>query len=189
MTSQTWRHLDPDERMTYMVGRVVRSAVELDGMSREAFASLSGDDPRLAEQALQHFVPRIRKMEDLLTGAPLNSSEIEHAGAALEAARHSYEKRNRFIHDDLIQGSSDEWFMNRFDRKPGAVREAQRTVSLTALEECDRDLRRAAWRMWALHKLLRTSRTGGSVDERRNWETLLADRFDLHPGNTVSYSH
>ena len=189
MTTLIWPDLVPDDRMTYMVGLVVRSAVELDAMTREAFASLRGDDPLVSAQAPLQFGPRIQAMMKLVPSAPLTRFQAQHTEAALVAARDSYQERNRFIHDSIMKASADEWFMSRFDKKSGADRMPMKAVTLNDLSECDNNLNRAAWRMWGLHKALQANKTAELPTKQTNWDMLLSNSFSLHPGNSVSYNH
>ncbi|PPF91315.1 hypothetical protein C5C03_00380 [Clavibacter michiganensis] len=189
MKQYEWRDLPPSAQVTYLIGLVVRSAVNLDAGSRNAYAVLAGGDRSRAETAPLPFGQRIKKMHELLHATTLTTDERLMAADALDAATAAYERRNRFIHDDLVPGDLEQerWFMARLDHKPKEPRKPQEVVTTEDLAKCDTALNRAAWRMWALGKLTEEAEAGDQGFQRRRWAHLLADNFYLDADNNISW--
>jgi len=189
MAKPHWQNLPSDAQLPYLMGLIARSAVRLDASTRNAFAALLDGGPEVAEQATMQVSDRIKKMNRLVSQSVLTGEEQVVGSAALAAASEAYKLRNRYLHDDLLREDLEQEFvfMVRLDRKRGEVREVQQRRTLTDLDQCDKQLNRAAWRVYALAKLIEVARAGTEGHERRRWVHLLADHFDIHSDNNISW--
>lgn len=186
-----WRALDPDERLTYLIGHITRSAVDLDAVTRTAYATLTGDNPEVAWDAVNAMKPRISELKKLVAEtSDLNDMERDVAHEALEDALIAYQNRSRFVHDKLISSSpeQDEWFMSRLDRRGEPRPQSIHGVTENDLLTCERELVRSGWRMWALSQLVKQHRANHDDHLRQRWVHLLSSHFDIDEDNNVSYN-
>lgn len=179
--------------MTYMVGLIVRSAVDLDAMTRTAYASVLDLHPAAAWDAPRAMSPRIKAMVAGLPSAGLTATEAAAASSSLATVLAVYQERNRFVHDDLMPEADPQgewWSMGGLHRTGGNDRPPRSRVTIEMLEHCERRLVRSTWRVWGLHKLIGVAASGGEIYERRRWMLMVNDEFDLHDrDNSISYSH
>jgi hypothetical protein len=189
MAKPHWQDLPSDAQLPYLTGLIARSAVRLDASTRNAFAALLDGGQEVAEEAAIQISDRIKKMDRLVSQSVLTVEERAVGSAALAAASEAYKLRNRYLHDDLLREDLEQEFvfMVRLDRKRGEVQEPQQRRTLTDLDQCDKDLNRAAWRVYALVKLIGVARAGTEGYERRRWVHLLVDNFDLDSDNNISW--
>lgn len=189
---RNWQFLDPDERLTYLIGHITRSAVDLDAVTRTAYATLSGNNPEVAWDAVNAMKPRIQLLRELVASTPeLGGVERAAARRALDDALATYQERSRFVHDKLISSSpeQDAWFMSRLDRRKGTPRPLSRHgVTEGDLIACERNLVRSGWRMWALSQLVKQHRANHDDYLRRRWLLLLSNDFEIDEDNNISYN-
>lgn len=189
-----WRSLPPDDQLTYLVGRIVRSAVDLDAMTRTVWPAIMNLPAASAWEAPLSMTPRLDKLRDALPSVGiLRHDELESAQSSLEMARSTYERRNRFIHDDLMPEEGSDvatWSAARMDRRNGSVQQPQVRVNLEDAVKCERDLVRAVWRLWGLHRLIAGVQAGRADHEKNRWRVLMRGDFKLHDGDdSISFSH
>lgn len=186
-----WRALQPEDRLTYLVGHITRSAVDLDAVTRTAYATLSGDNPHVAWDAVNAMKPRIEKLQTLVATTPdLDEGERVAAGQALEDALVAYQGRSRFVHDKLISSSpeQDEWFMSRLDRRGTPTPLSKHGIRESDLVACERRLVRSGWRMWALSQLVKQHRAEHEGYLRQRWLHLLSNDFEIDDDDNITYN-
>lgn len=189
-----WRSLPANDQLTYLVGLIVRSAVELDAMTRTVWPAIMELPMHSAWEAPIQVSSRVDRLRRALPSVKaLTQQDIEDAAEALETARSTYERRNRFIHDELMpeeDSDVDSWSAARMDRKDGNVSPLRERVDLKDAWKCERDLVRVTWRLWGLHQLVTGVQAGRAENEENRWRVMMRGRFDLHDhDNSISYSH
>lgn len=112
--------LDPVDRRTFLLGRLVTETTSMDAVLRFLYAALDGqtavDAFRDAPDFFQQNADKCARK--VATTDRLTDEERPKILATLNDARSAYERRNRFMHDmlrdDLL---SEEWELLRLNRK------------------------------------------------------------------------
>lgn len=112
--------LEPVDRRTFLLGRLVTETTSMDAALRFLHAALDGqtavDAFRDAPDAFQQNAKKCAR--EVATTERLTDEERPKILATLDAARAVYERRNRFVHDllrdDLL---SKGWELMRLNRK------------------------------------------------------------------------
>lgn len=187
-----WTELPPEQRITFLVGLLARSAADLDAATRTAFATLAGRRPSAAWDAPLPMVARIEAMKKLVRASPdLTNDERDVANSALTETLDAYQERNRYIHDRLLPSSEsqDAWYMSRLNRDKGQEKpESRDGITEADLQACDRQLVRSGWRMWALSQVVNHRLSASPSYVQRRWLGLLGGDFSLLADNNISYS-
>lgn len=138
--------LTPDEQLTYWVGAVARSAVQLEIRVQWLFRRLIGSTSPawvLLSPEVGRALRQCRDVLGTLRGAP--PWLVDEGTAALNSASEALVERNRFVHDALAPIPGEEGVWTR--RKASLPSRQASRVTLDTLRQAHEDLVRAGWRV------------------------------------------
>ncbi|GAA1951253.1 hypothetical protein [Microbacterium deminutum] len=143
-----WRDLAPDERLTYLIGDIVRADVLLEGESGVVLGVVARESPIPPAKAPGDLANLLEAIKDTLRGVELADFPREMARHATIAAIAAHKARNGAVHDRWMHhwGEGERWTpVAMLTTRPSPVEATPQ--NLDSFLKCRDDLIRAAWRM------------------------------------------
>lgn len=183
-----WTDLDPDDRLTYLIGDIVRSDVFLEGESGDVFATIAAASvsPKNKPNNLSRLIKDGKLMLRELT---LDGYAREMARRAFIDACAAHFARNSPVHDRWMHqgGMGERWVsMNMLTTRVPEVSATPK--NLEQFLACRDNLLWNGWRMRGVSLILpgwldRPS-FGDEIDDdgRRWWTAVAVGKFKVTPG-------
>lgn len=167
--------LDPQDYMTFLIGKTARLDVQLEAIAREVWRALAGPRGLAKHAAPSRLVPALEGVLGMLAAGDFEPRLVDGATRAIKDARAAHERRNIVVHEGWAHEESGVWsrgndYLTR-GTKPG--------WKLEDFEACSIELSRSGERLLSVLYLVKSSYPRDDLLLRESDFRILEGRFIL----------